>query len=156
MNESEKYSAYLCSREWGLLRKSVNERSGGVCERCFWQPAYAVHHKTYKRKYHEHLSDLVHLCEACHDYTHGHGSIDPVQQSNEFDARTWSKIIWSMRGTEAWGKSGWSGAMKKMWHHPTWAAEARKMFPNPSDARKFIFDQADKADPNWRKNSVYK
>lgn len=33
-NDREKYAAYLCSREWNVLKEAVKERSGGKCERC--------------------------------------------------------------------------------------------------------------------------
>jgi hypothetical protein len=76
----EKYQAYLCSREWGLKREAVAARSGGVCERCKRNPAYAVHHLTYARKYREPLSDLIHLCEECHDFNHGRSNHDPSKR----------------------------------------------------------------------------
>lgn len=49
----EKRQAYYCSREWGLLKRAVHERSGGICERCGVNDAAAVHHKTYIRLFHE-------------------------------------------------------------------------------------------------------
>jgi hypothetical protein len=73
---SEKYLAYLCSREWGLKREAVIDRSRGMCERCGWNAGVAVHHKTYARIYREPLSDLIHLCEDCHQFVHGLGNID--------------------------------------------------------------------------------
>jgi hypothetical protein len=82
---SEKYQAYLCSREWGLKREAVIERSGGICERCKRNDGDAVHHKTYKRIYNEPLTDLIYLCEACHDFTHGRADDDPMQIDNYDD-----------------------------------------------------------------------
>ncbi len=77
---SEKYRAYLCSREWGLRREAVHRRANGVCERCRRNSGYAVHHKTYARIYREPLTDLILLCEECHDFTHGRGDLDPADQ----------------------------------------------------------------------------
>lgn len=68
---NEKRSAYYCSREWGLKKEAVKERSGGVCERCGLHDAENVHHKTYIRLYRELLEDLWHLCRGCHEFLHG-------------------------------------------------------------------------------------
>ena len=67
--ERERYQRYLCSPEWNALRNAVLERSCGRCEKCGRQ-AHQVHHLTYARKYHEHLSDLQALCEQCHSAIH--------------------------------------------------------------------------------------
>src|SRR5262245_4611509 len=74
----EKYQAYLASREWGLLREAVKERSGGICERCNKNGGTAVHHVTYARLYCERLEDLIHLCDECHDFLHGRSDFDPA------------------------------------------------------------------------------
>jgi len=75
-HEAEKYQAYLCSREWSILKEAVRERAGGMCERCFVNPMQACHHLTYIRKYEERLSDLQAICDDCHSYTHGKSSSD--------------------------------------------------------------------------------
>lgn len=77
-NEREKYAAYLCSREWSVLKEAVHKRSGGICERCRLMQGDAVHHLTYKRKYREKLGDLQHTCTLCHEFTHGKSDLDPV------------------------------------------------------------------------------
>jgi hypothetical protein len=77
-SDKEKYQAYLCSREWGLLRESVRKRSGGKCERCLVNDMDHVHHLTYERKYEERLNDLQALCRACHEFTHGRSHRDPA------------------------------------------------------------------------------
>src|SRR6516164_2242325 len=74
----EKYQAYLASREWGLLREAVKERSGGICERCHKNESTAVHHLTYARIYCERLEDLIDLCDECHDFSHGRSDFDPA------------------------------------------------------------------------------
>lgn len=67
--ERERYQRYLCSPEWNALRNAVLDRSCGRCEKC-GREARQVHHLTYIRKYHEHLSDLQALCEQCHEAIH--------------------------------------------------------------------------------------
>ena len=76
-DSKEKYQAYLCSREWALLRNQVMERCGGICERCRVNKADAVHHLHYGNKYREAPEDLRAVCNGCHEYTHGKSDIDP-------------------------------------------------------------------------------
>jgi hypothetical protein len=83
MMNNEQYQKYLCSREWGLRREAVTQRSGGICERCRVNKARAVHHKTYERIYNELLTDLIHLCGACHDFQHGRSNVDPADKFSE-------------------------------------------------------------------------
>jgi hypothetical protein len=74
----EKYAAYLCGREWSLLKEAVRDRSGGVCERCTANAMDHVHQLTYARKYREKLDDLQACCKACHEFIHGKSNSDPV------------------------------------------------------------------------------
>lgn len=80
-DDREKYAAYLCSREWGVLKRAVHERAKGHCERCDVPSIDAVHHLTYARKYKEKLEDLEGLCKSCHEYTHGKSDIDPADNA---------------------------------------------------------------------------
>jgi len=75
----EKYSAYLCSREWSVLKEDVKERSGGMCERCGVNVMDHVHHLTYKRKYAELPSDLQACCRQCHEFIHAKSDRDPAK-----------------------------------------------------------------------------
>ncbi len=77
-DDREKYAAYLCSREWSVLKKAVHKRANGLCERCLFLPIDSVHHKTYERKYNESLEDLEGNCKHCHSYTHGKIDVDPA------------------------------------------------------------------------------
>lgn len=88
-DDREKYAAYLCSREWGLLKEAVHERSSGRCERCLTRGIDAVHHLTYARKYAERLDDLQGLCSGCHEFTHGKTSEDPRDVENREIRNLW-------------------------------------------------------------------
>lgn len=72
------YPRYLASREWSLLREQVRERSGNHCEHCFIAPQQAVHHLTYERIGREDLSDLMAVCNPCHEWLSGHSSVNPL------------------------------------------------------------------------------
>lgn len=76
-DDREKYAAYLCSREWSVLKEHVKNRSLGKCERCRIFDGDAVHHLTYERKYNERLEDLQHTCKHCHSFIHGKSKYDP-------------------------------------------------------------------------------
>lgn len=80
----EKYQAYLCSREWSVLREKVRKRAGGICERCATHPMDHVHHLTYARRYAERLEDLQAQCKPCHDFTHAKSNIDPARNRPVF------------------------------------------------------------------------
>jgi hypothetical protein len=92
LSKREKYAAYLCSREWAVLKHAVHERSGGCCERerdgirCT-NDGDAVHHLNYLRVYHERLTDLAHWCDGCHAFEHDHSDIDPIEEQRR-DAPT--------------------------------------------------------------------
>lgn len=83
--EDERYSMYLCSREWGVRREAVKRRAGGTCERCGSAPMSHVHHLTYKRRYAEPLEDLLGVCEPCHAYVHGRSDRDPKPKAPAAD-----------------------------------------------------------------------
>lgn len=80
----EKYQAYLCGREWSVLKEAVLTRSGGVCERCFANEMDHVHHLTYERKYKERLDDLQAICKPCHDFVHAKSEYDPARNRPVF------------------------------------------------------------------------
>lgn len=73
----ERYHRYLCSPEWGRMRRAVFDRARGRCERCRNASANHVHHLTYIRLYAEDLDDLQAVCKPCHDFIHGHSDHDP-------------------------------------------------------------------------------
>ena len=72
------YNAYLRSWAWREKRDIRKNIDGNLCvcgrsRHDFKLPItkFVVHHKTYKRVGNERLSDLVSLCEICHDFYHG-------------------------------------------------------------------------------------
>lgn len=71
------YQRYLASREWAQKREEVRLRSGNRCEHCFNAPQQAVHHLTYERIGNENLSDLMAICNPCHEYLSGKSNDNP-------------------------------------------------------------------------------
>lgn len=69
-HRKEVYDDYLSSPEWKALRKERLRKDGEKCQRCF-NKADAVHHLTYDRIFHEHIDDLISICEPCHYQEHG-------------------------------------------------------------------------------------
>lgn len=66
----DRYLAYLDSPEWQAIRQKVLDRDGHKCTHCGSTKILQVHHRTYKRLFHERLSDLVTLCKKCHMALH--------------------------------------------------------------------------------------
>ena len=69
---------YMASREWGLKKRRVRERSGGRCERCEVRPHEETHHRSYERFGFERLDDLVGVCRPCHAFLSGILDDDPA------------------------------------------------------------------------------
>lgn len=86
------YGAYLASREWGIKKRLVRQRSGGNCERC-GQPATEVHHLTYERLYNERLTDLLHVCHECHEFLSGNTDYDPAEKPVRMNEREWAAFL---------------------------------------------------------------
>ena len=64
--EFKSYKEYLKSKIWKRKRARILKRSKGICELCHTRRAYQVHHKTYKRIFHEKDTDLIAVCGICH------------------------------------------------------------------------------------------
>jgi hypothetical protein len=112
-NDKKKYAAYLCSREWSVLKEQVRARSGGVCERCRSNPMDACHHLTYENKYNESLEDLQAICTPCHEFTHGKSGYDPSCKIKgpfaDYAREAISKGLWPVPFMVAFG-------MRVEWH----------------------------------------
>jgi len=60
---------------WDIIRKKRLKIDGYTCQKCGRKGRQynkiVVHHKTYERWGEEEMSDLVTLCESCHNRLHG-------------------------------------------------------------------------------------
>ena len=65
------YDAYLASDAWGARRSIVLARARSICECCEYYSATQVHHKIYERIGQELDTDLMAVCNFCHDLLHG-------------------------------------------------------------------------------------
>lgn len=70
------YSDYLQTPEWAAKRKKALRFAGFRCQLCNSNENLNVHHRTYKRRGYERLSDLTVLCEDCHATFHKNGELD--------------------------------------------------------------------------------
>lgn len=68
-NKLGTYDKYLDSPAWNRKRDLVIERDKGVCVWC-GDEGKVVHHQTYDNIGKESASDLILLCEKCHDTAH--------------------------------------------------------------------------------------
>ena len=65
------YSAYLQSAHWLRTKAKALEYYGNSCCFCGSKERLEVHHRSYKRKGRELMSDLTVLCRRCHARHHG-------------------------------------------------------------------------------------
>jgi hypothetical protein len=61
------YAEYLQTPHWRSLRAWALERAGNRCQLCGSAKELEVHHNTYERLGCEWPSDLVVLCDPCHE-----------------------------------------------------------------------------------------
>lgn len=68
----KEYQKYLNSPEWKEKRKEIFEKRKGICELCGekLENKYHVHHDNYNNLGNEKESDLILLCENCHNDIH--------------------------------------------------------------------------------------
>lgn len=66
-----RYSIYLKSDEWKILRGLALAAAGNRCSVCKCSENLEVHHLTYERVFKERLSDLTVLCHFHHELAHG-------------------------------------------------------------------------------------
>jgi len=64
------YHDYLKTHEWHTLRQQVLLRDAYSCRICACPDNLEVHHRSYKRRGEESLSDLIVLCADCHQSFH--------------------------------------------------------------------------------------
>lgn len=67
----EAYEEYMHSQAWRNKRKGAIRRAGGKCQLCGRKDLQLhVHHNSYENFTHEKDSDLVVLCQECHNRYH--------------------------------------------------------------------------------------
>jgi hypothetical protein len=106
----EQYVEYLESQPWLWRRERVRRRAQDRCERCGNPHAdeYHCHHLHYRTLGHEHISDLMYLCNECHAFVHGRSSFDPlagegrVKHPDECD-RCWNEATAHAHGMQLCG-----------------------------------------------------
>jgi hypothetical protein len=74
-NPGLSYQDYLRSPEWAATRAEAIERGGGKCAVCSSTDELQVHHNTYDRLGYEDPTDLVVLCDQCHELFWAAGSL---------------------------------------------------------------------------------
>jgi len=69
---TEDYDKFLKSVYWLRIRKSTLRRDKNRCIKCGSKLNLQIHHLTYVHHYdeHNHLEDLITLCEICHKKEH--------------------------------------------------------------------------------------
>ena len=88
-NFDENYNRYLNSKAWSEIRDKCFDKFGCLCP-C-GLTATQVHHKTYTNVGKENLrTDLVVLCDSCHDYFHklrnSNGRVSDVKGKEYWDS----------------------------------------------------------------------
>ena len=71
----QKYLDYLTSPEWQEKRAACLEYYEYKCAICYQGGHLHVHYRTYGRLFNERPSDLITLCDECHD-RHHHAMLD--------------------------------------------------------------------------------
>lgn len=66
------YHAYIQSPAWAKKRAQYWATVERCCQACRLTQDLHVHHMTYDRFKNEHLSDLIGLCQYCHELVHAH------------------------------------------------------------------------------------
>lgn len=64
------YSQYLKTDHWNMIRRDALARSRYRCQLCNSQEPLQVHHRTYERRGQEIPSDVIALCQSCHEKHH--------------------------------------------------------------------------------------
>jgi predicted Ser/Thr protein kinase len=88
----------MASREWGLKKRAVKERSSGMCERCGDNASSAIHHLSYEHLGHEPLEELLDVCKPCHEWLGGFSDDDPAK--NDWRSELHRVITESWRNRE--------------------------------------------------------
>lgn len=69
------YAEYLKTDHWQELRRQKLKQAKYRCQLCNSPNNLEVHHRTYKNRGQEYLSDLTVLCDPCHERFHKTGAV---------------------------------------------------------------------------------
>lgn len=75
------YNDYLKSKHWYFKRKEFFNKNSKICNKCRSKKNLVVHHKTYKHIGNELLSDLICLCEKCHNKFHSNKKLNKINNN---------------------------------------------------------------------------
>ncbi len=65
------YNDYLKTDHWQKIRRKALKNARGACQLCNNKDSILnVHHRTYERRGEELLSDVIVLCQVCHEKFH--------------------------------------------------------------------------------------
>ena len=78
MAKKVEYEVYIHSQEWERKRQWALTYWGNKCATCFTSRELEVHHRTYERLGHELITDLIVLCDGCHEKFH-----ETIHRANE-------------------------------------------------------------------------
>ncbi len=73
------YREYLFTPEWQERRRRILERDEYRCQICNSPHRLNVHHRDYSRRGYENDTDLVTLCQGCHQVFHENGRLVRVE-----------------------------------------------------------------------------
>lgn len=69
------YADYLRTTHWKKVRDAAVKRANHRCQLCYSNGPLEVHHRTYLRRGRERSSDVIALCDDCHEIFHREGKL---------------------------------------------------------------------------------
>ena len=85
----EAYDAYINGPVWKVKRQEAIERDGKRCRLCYSSKKLHVHHRYYPQVYGEEpLTDLITLCQECHDLFHSNMQVSQQKYKEKKTAST--------------------------------------------------------------------
>lgn len=90
----ERYTPYLRSQRWHIMRNLVLKRDAGLCQSCLSRKATQVHHLSYrlfKQLGYSSAFELVAVCYECHRKIHPHMADAQHEMLASQSVSTWSE-----------------------------------------------------------------
>jgi hypothetical protein len=84
--KTAEYDDYLNTEHWQQLSEETKRLAGYRCQVCNSEGELHAHHRTYERKGDELQSDLICLCNECHNLFHSKDRIKKVLELNVSEA----------------------------------------------------------------------